>query len=104
MAKNVKVVTFTKTADVSVDVVGVNVVNDNVVAEILAGADLQTVVVKKKAGRKPKAEEDSAKAVLRIYLTDVRKIAVEEYCKKRSMAVSSLINQLLIEKGIINVD
>lgn len=55
---------------------------------------------KSTAGRKKKSQEDKADEMMAVYLTAEQKVIVQRYTEKTSVPFSTLIKQLLKEKGI----
>lgn len=62
-----------------------------------------TLTDKKKsnAGRKKKSENDKATEMMAVYFTVEQKEVIQAYCDKISIPFSTLVKQLLSEKGIL---
>ncbi len=57
---------------------------------------------KSNAGRKKKSLEDKADEMMAVYFTAEQKEIVQTYTEKTSIPFSTLVKQLLTEKGIFN--
>lgn len=56
---------------------------------------------KSNAGRKKKSQDEKLDAMMAVYFTSEQKETVQNYCDKVNVAFSSLIKQILVEKGIL---
>lgn len=80
--------------------VNINDVDDGKIKDIMKGSALVDRT-KSNAGRKPKPEEDKATESMVVYLTAERKGIIQKYCNDNCIPFSTLVNQLLSEKGLV---
>lgn len=75
---------------------------EKITNEIMANADLKTTASVDerftRGGRKPK--DVKADKLVRVYITEPQKTALEKYCEKTGISESSLVKQLLIKEGV----
>lgn len=80
-----------------------NIDGDQAEAEkkVLKGAAL-TEKKKSNAGRKKKSQEEKAEEMMAVYFTDSQKTKVQEYCDSIPIPFSTLVKQMLFEKGVLS--
>jgi hypothetical protein len=69
--------------------------------EVSKKASFQEASLRGKAGRKKKPAEEKSNIAKPVYFTEEQEPVITAYCNKTGIPFSSLVKQLLAEKGII---
>lgn len=69
--------------------------------DFVKGADLKKGIIKSKAGRPKKSEEDRATEQIFTNVTPVEKERIEAHAKKIGISVSALVKVALAREGIL---